>query len=127
MSDAAFEQLQARVCFKTVDEQLFDEIQGRCLEVHHAGTQLRCANRAMDSAAKPYVAALGFAMTRPFVSGLSFTRRQWRHLWEPCASVAESQGLDASTWGYAIEVVSRDWPINCGLDLTRWTRSVPQR
>jgi hypothetical protein len=26
MSDAALEQLQARVCFKTVDEQLLDEI-----------------------------------------------------------------------------------------------------
>jgi hypothetical protein len=38
MSDAAFEQLQARVCFKTVDEQLLDEIQGRCLEVNQ-GTE----------------------------------------------------------------------------------------
>jgi hypothetical protein len=66
-----------------------------------AAMQLRCACWAPDSAADPYGVALGFAMTRSCVGGLTLTLQQRRDVWDACASALESPGLDACAWGPA--------------------------
>jgi hypothetical protein len=79
-----------------------------------AAVQLRCACRAMHSAAEPYAIALGFASTRPdCLGGPSLPLRQWREVWDACAFAVESQGLDASAWGHAIEWVFTSISMGC--------------
>ena len=74
--------------------------------------QLRCTCRALDSVMfekrKTYDVAIKFATTRPFVGGLPMSLRQWTDVWLACAFAVESQGIDASAWGHAIEFVSAE-------------------
>ena len=68
-----------------------------------SSVQLRCARRALHLAAESYTVALGFASTGPCCGFPSLTLRQWREVWDASACAVESQGLDASVWGHAIE------------------------
>ena len=65
--------------------------------------QLRLACQAVNSAVKPFALAIGFALTRTSLNSLSLTLRQWHDIWHSCASAVDSQGLDASAWGYSLE------------------------
>ena len=75
--------------------------------------QMRIVCRAQQADAEPYAIALAFASTRTHICGLSMTISKWLDIWEECTCAVASQGIEASSWGHAIEWVEVEESLLC--------------